>query len=147
MTFQENLNEIRWRLHLNSPPVEVYRALSTDQGRAGFWAESAREEDGMIHFVFPNGLTWDGQVLRAETNREFAVRYFGGSISVFTLADDGQHGTDLNLTDSGVLAGDRVEVIAGWVSVLLALKAWVDFGIDLRGHDPDRTWDSGYVDN
>jgi hypothetical protein len=35
---------------------------------------------------------------------------------------------------------------AGWASVLLALKAAVDFGVDLRHHDPERTWDQGYGD-
>lgn len=38
-------------------------------------------------------------------------------------------------------------MIAGWVSVLLALKAAVDFSVDLRNHDPGRTWDQGYADN
>jgi hypothetical protein len=33
----------------------------------------------------------------------------------------------------------QVEVIAGWASVLLALKAAVDFGADLRNHDPQRS--------
>lgn len=31
-------------------------------------------------------------------------------------------------------------------SPLLALKAYVDFGIDLRNRDPARTWDDGFVD-
>lgn len=30
--------------------------------------------------------------------------------------------------------------------MLLALKAAVDFAIDLRSHDPGRTWEHGYVD-
>ncbi|MGH9769506.1 MAG: hypothetical protein ACREAB_18940 [Blastocatellia bacterium] len=51
------------------------------------------------------------------------------------------------MTDEGAKASDRIEVIAGWVSVLMALKAAVDFGIDLRNHDPQRTWDEGFVEN
>ena len=51
------------------------------------------------------------------------------------------------LTDAGVPAADRVEVTAGWVSVLMALKAAVDFSVDLRNHDPLRTWDQGFVEN
>ncbi len=39
----------------------------------------------------------------------------------------------------GVPEEDRTEVIAGWVSVLMALKAAVDFSVDLRNHDPVRT--------
>ena len=39
------------------------------------------------------------------------------------------------------------ETIAGWGSVLMALKAAVDHAVDLRNHDPERTWDQGYFDN
>jgi hypothetical protein len=46
-----------------------------------------------------------------------------------------------------VPAEDRAEVVAGWVSGLLALKAAVDFGVDLRNHDPQRTWDAGFAEN
>jgi hypothetical protein len=51
------------------------------------------------------------------------------------------------LTDEGVKPADVCEVTAGWVSVLMALKAAVDFGIDLRNHDPARAWAAGYADN
>jgi hypothetical protein len=31
--------------------------------------------------------------------------------------------------------------------MIMALKAAVDFGVDLRAHDPERTWENGYVNN
>ena len=40
----------------------------------------------------------------------------------------------------------RDELLAGWLNVLLPLKAACDFGIDLRNHDPARTWDRSFVD-
>lgn len=33
------------------------------------------------------------------------------------------------------------------VSVFLALKAAADFGVDLRNHDPSRSWSQGYAEN
>jgi uncharacterized protein YndB with AHSA1/START domain len=147
MSFQDDPNIIQWKLHLKSPLTKVYQVLSTDAGRASFWAESAIEHDGIIHFVFPNQLTWQAQVLEAIPPRYYAVQYYGNTNAVFTLEADSQGGTDLTLTDTGVPAEDRKEVIAGWVSVLMALKAAVDFGVDLRNHDPARHWDSGYVEN
>lgn len=147
MSFQDDPDTIRWRLHLKSPPARVYRVLSTDLGRARFWAESAVEHDGVIRFIFPNHVTWEAPILRAVPPHEFVVRYYGNSIATFTLEDDGQGGTDLTLTDGGVPAEDRSEVIAGWVSVLLALKAAVDYGVDLRTHDVHRHWDNGYAEN
>ena len=56
----------------------------------------------------------------------FGVRYFGGSTNTFELIEEGAGGTDLTLTDVSVPAADRTEVVAGWVSFLLALKAAVD---------------------
>ena len=41
----------------------------------------------------------------------------------------------------------RDELLPGWLNVLFPLKAAVDFGIDLRNHDPRRTWDQRYVDH
>lgn len=121
--------------------------LATNEGRARFWAESAVEQDGAIHFVFPNQAKWRGRILEANPPHRFKVEYYGGSITTFELSPDGSGGTDLTLTDQGVPAADRTEVIAGWVSVLMALKASVDFGIDLRNHDPKRTWDEGSAEN
>lgn len=138
---------IRWRLHLRSPVTAVYRMLATDGGRERFWAESAVEKEGVIHFVFPNGATWAGRILAADPPHRFAIHYYGGSTATFTLAPDGRGGTDLTLVDKGVSADHHGEVLAGWVSVLLALKAAVDHGVDLRNHDPARTWDDGYVEN
>lgn len=147
MGFQDDPNVIRWRLHLHSPRTKVYQMLSTAVGRASFWAESADERDGVIHFVFPNHVTWTAQILQATPPAYYAVQYYGNSVAAFTLAEDGQGGTDLTLTDTGVPTAHRTEVIAGWVSVLMAMKAAVDFGVDLRAHDPERHWDNGYVEN
>jgi uncharacterized protein YndB with AHSA1/START domain len=145
--FQPNPDVIEWRLHFKSSPARVYEFLATDEGRAKFWAESAIEKDGALDFVFPNGWTWHGPILERIPNQKYTVEYFGHSITTFELEDDGEGGTDLRLTDANVPADDRNEVIAGWVSVLMQLKAAVDFGVDLRNHDAKRTWDQGFVEN
>ena len=147
MTFQSDPDIIRWNLHLKSSPQIVYQRLSTDQGRASFWVESAVEDKGKIHFIFPNQAEWKGKILEEDPPHQFKVEYYGGSTTTFELQPDGKGGTDLTLMDQGVPSEDRTEVIAGWVSVLMALKASVDFGVDLRTHDPSRTWDEGYVEN
>lgn len=147
MTFQSDSDVIRWKLHLKSSPQVVYQTLATSEGHASFWTESAVEEDGIIRFVFPNQAKWHGKILENDPSHKFKVEYYGGGITTFELNTDDIGGTDLTLTDQGVPQEDRMEVIAGWVSVLIALKASVDFGVDLRNHDPSRTWDEGYVEN
>lgn len=138
---------VSWRIHLRAAPGAVYQLLSTGTGRRRFWAESAEERDGVIDFRFPNGAAWRGRVLERDPPRRFAIEYFGGSRATFDCADDGAGGTDLTLTETGVSPAEWEENRAGWVSVLLALKAVADFAVDLRNHDPTRTWDAGFADN
>ena len=138
---------IHWHLHLNTDIMQLYRFLDSDLGRSRFWAESAVEKHGSIHFIFPNSQTFVGRILERVPSQRFKLVYYGGSITTFDLVPDGAGGTDLTLTNESISPEDFNEVNAGWVSVLLALKAALDFGIDLRNHDPGLTWDQGYVDN
>jgi uncharacterized protein YndB with AHSA1/START domain len=147
MPFQNEPNIIRWRLHLGASPTQVHRLLASAAGRARFWAESAIERDDAIDFVFPNGYTWRAKILINDPPRRFSIEYIDHSITTFILEDDGHGGTDLTLTDTHVPEAYRVEVIAGWVSVLMALKAALDFNVDLRNHDPQRAWEHGFVEN
>lgn len=135
---------IQWAVHLKCSPDTVYAALDSADARARFWAESADEHDGVIRFLFINGLRHDARIIRKQPPVEWSIEYFGGRCT-FALTDDTQGGTDLTLThDVGL--DEWAEVSAGWLNVLLPLKAWVQHGIDLRNHDPQRTWDHGYVD-
>jgi uncharacterized protein YndB with AHSA1/START domain len=139
------VKEIRWRLHLRSAPELVWEALTTDHGRASFWAERTVRVGDTIEWHWPNGATWTGPVWVEVKPHRFELDYYGGRTS-FTLEPDGAGGTDLELVDL-VAANAYLEVLPGWVSVLMALKARVDHGIDLRNHDSTRTWDHGYCDN
>lgn len=139
--------EVRWRLHLASPPARVFAMLASDEGRTRFWAESAVERDGAIAFEFPDGTRWRGRIFEHRSPRRFGVEYLGASRVRFELEPDGHGGTDLLLRDEGVPREHREETLSGWVSVLMSLKAAVDHGVDLRNHDPRRTWSQGYVDN
>ncbi|MGH7493555.1 MAG: hypothetical protein ACREOO_14350 [bacterium] len=145
--FQPAEEKIIWRLHLRSSLVRVYEMLSTDRGRARFWAESAVEKDGVIHFIFPNAQRWEGKIVARQAPNLFAVEYIGDSLVRFELNGNGNEGTLLTLIDAGVAAPERTEVIAGWVSVLLALKAAADFDVDLRNHNTNMTWDQSFVEN
>lgn len=125
----------------------MYDLIATSEGRRRFWAESAEEQNGVVEFRFSNGGVWRGRVLERDAPHRFAVEYFGGSRATFECAEDGAGGTDLTLTETGISPDEWEENHAGWVSVLLALKAAADFGVDLRNHDPSRSWDAGFVDN
>jgi len=83
---------------------------------------------------------------KREPDREFFIMYFDSKLEIM-LDEDGSGGTYLSLVHHDISEKSFSEVNAGWVSVLLALKAAVDHGIDLRNHDHGRSWDQGFVDN
>ena len=133
-------------MHFASPPERVYDALATDAGRARFWAESAAERNGVIRFVFPGHPPVEGEILERDPPRHFALRYFGAHVR-FTLTPDNAGGTDLLLDSQDVDEADHTEIVAGWVSVLMTMKAAVDHGVDLRNHDASRSWAQGYAES
>ncbi len=139
------MQQIVWRLHLRAAPEDVYDMLATSGGRARFWAESAEESDGVIVFRFINGVTTHSRVLERLRPHRFVLDYFASRVG-FELEPDGRNGTDLTLTNTGFDPTEFNEIHAGWLNVLFPLKAAVDFNIDLRTHDPSRTWEQGYID-
>lgn len=137
---------IRWRIHLRSAPAAVYELLATDAGRRRFWARRSVERGDTLRLEFANGQAVDCTLLERVPARRFALTYFAGSRVSFGLAPDGAGGTDLELVESGVPEGERLDNLAGWVSVLLTLKAAADFGVDLRNDDVAKRWEDDYVD-
>lgn len=136
---------IRWRMHMPAPPEAVFAVLDSNEGRASFWAESAVAVDGCIEFRFINGDACRSKILERRPPDVLSIDYMGGPAR-FELTPDGRGGTDLLLTHDGVDPAEWLEVHAGWLNVLFPLKAWVAYGVDLRNHDPERSWERGYAD-
>lgn len=136
---------IRWRMHIQASPERVFAALDSDEGRASFWAESAPETAGHIEFRFINGYAYRSKVLERRPPYLFTIEYMGGPVRI-ELSSDASGGTDLLLTHEGIGPEEWNEVHAGWLNVLFPFKAWLEHGVDLRNHDPERSWDNGYAD-
>ncbi len=146
-TFQPDSETIRWKIHFRSSPADVYLALASPEGRRGYWAESADEENGVIHFIVPGGLASKGRILERIQNKTFTTEYFNMKVRFNLESDSSGTGTDLEMTCTDYPPHERIEIIAGWVSVLMSMKAAVDFNADLRNHNPHRSWWQGYADN
>ena len=146
MGFQNEDGVIRWEMHFHSPPDKVYEALATAEGRAKYWAESAEEDNGVIEFNILGYPPFNGKVLETIPGKMYKIEYFGSEIT-FNLHSDQSSGTDMELNATNVNESMKYEMTAGWVSVLMAMKAAVDFGVDLRNHDEKRTWTQGFADN
>ncbi len=98
----ETKGPIRWRIQIERPPADVFASLDSSSGRARFWAESAAEDEGIIHFAFINGTRHDARILRREPSRLWSIEYFG-SPATFELKPDQQGGTDVTSLTSVLL--------------------------------------------
>ena len=139
-------NSIEWKLKFVSGVEDVYQALNTDSGRSSFWSESAVEADGCITFSILNYPDCKAKILERIPNEKLCLDYFGTEVTFDISPTDGE-GCVLTLTAHVEDLELRDEMRSGWVSVLLAMKAYVDFGVDLRNHDSEYSWQNGYVDN
>ncbi len=146
MPFQERKNVILWKVHFTSPITTVYRYLTTDSGRCQFWAEKTVEENGYIEFTILNYPKYKAKIIEQRPNDFFRLNYFGTDTR-FELVMTKDGGTDFTLIVRTPSEEVKQEMTAGWVSVLMAMKAAVDFGVDLRNHHPHRVWDNGYLNN
>jgi hypothetical protein len=136
---------IEWKIHCVSPPDKIFQLLNSNEGRKKFWAESAEEINGEIHFLFPNGETYISKIILRIPNSEFSIIYFN-TLVTFHFSNCNNFGTDITLINE-VPFNDYDDINPGWVSVLLALKAFADFGIDIRNHSKEKNWNTRFVDN
>ena len=141
-----DLKELKWRLKLKSDISRVYEYLTSDEGRASFWAESAKEVAGEVHFQFINGWKYTSKIIKTVKNSMFCLNYFDTKVT-FELVKDMDGGTILTLINENIPENEFHDFHAGWVSVLLALKAACDHEVDLRNHHPGQCWDQGFVGN
>ncbi len=140
------MKTITWKLLLRADISTIFKLLTTANGREKFWCEEASEAGNQIHFLFPNGQSYIGEIRKSISNKEVHLIYFG-SLVKFQLKSLSTGGTELTMVNEGVNEKEYMEMYAGWVSVLLNLKAVADYQCDLRNHNPLKTWDQGYVDN
>lgn len=146
MPYQEKENIIEWKVHFASSIGKVYDFLTTDNGRSKYWAEETTEANEFVEFRILNYPSYKSKIIEKKPHSLFRLEYFGTDVR-FELTETEDKGTDLYL--KVVTPNDSIknEMAAGWVSVLMAMKAAVDFGIDLRNHHPERIWENGYLDN
>jgi hypothetical protein len=100
---------------------------------------------GSIEFTFANGYKYRARIIERSRPHCFSLEYFEG-VATFEMRRTEDGGTDLLLVHQGVSLDQWNEVHAGWLNVLFPLKAMLAFGVDLRNHDPERSWDQGYAD-
>lgn len=138
---------VSWRLGLASPPLHVCELLEDEAGRPRFRSELEPEPGMDLAAILSRGAAWEDADFDGEPPYRFTVRYPTGGVTTCDVADDGAGGSDVTVTDVGTAGEDRTDVVAAWVASLSAIKATVDFTLDLHTRDQLRTWFPGYAEH
>lgn len=124
----------------------VFECLTTKSGIESFWAERAIIKENYVMFEFPNGMNYTSKIYEISYPTDFQLDYFKSKLHIQLFRAD-KGGTILSLLNDQVADPEFAEVSAGWVSVLMNLKAVLDYNCDLRNHDGEKTWDQGFINN
>jgi uncharacterized protein YndB with AHSA1/START domain len=148
---QVDFDRIHASVKLAASRERVWQALTTPGGITAWWAERAEiqpTDGGLLRLLFPNRRTLDSKVVQCRPQQMLSFVYFGGTRAQFEVDALPEGGTSVTVTDRGFSSQeDYAETLAHWTSVLLALKAHLDFGVDLRNHTPAFNWEHDFVDN
>jgi uncharacterized protein YndB with AHSA1/START domain len=148
---QVDFDQIHASVKLAAGRDRVWQALTTPGGITSWWAERAEiqpTDGGLLRLLFPNRRMLDSKVVMCRPMQFVSFVYFGGTRAQFEVTTHPSGGTVVTVTDHGFSSQeDYAETLAHWTSVLLALKAYLDFGVDLRNHTPAFNWEQGFVDN
>ena len=135
---------VNWKISLAAKPEDVFALISSDAGRAAFWAEESRTEGERFLLTFANGAQVDCRVIRLEPPHLISFEYFGGSRIDFRLEANPDGGTDFEVIEAAT--DEWQDNYPGWVAWLYCLKGAADHGITLKSGSPSKTWQKGYVD-
>jgi uncharacterized protein YndB with AHSA1/START domain len=148
---QVDFDQIHMSVKLAAGRDRVWQALTTPAGITSWWSERAEiqpSDGGLLRLLFPNRRMLDSKVVMCRPMQLMSFVYFGGTRAQFEVNTHPSGGTIVSVTDHGFSSQeDYAETLAHWTSVLLALKAYLDFGVDLRNHTPTFNWEQGFVDN
>ena len=139
-----SLKTVSWRILCPADIEDVFDLLATDSGRCRFWCETSRTNGRNVIMTFPNGEESEVELISVERPSSIAMLYFGARTRFELSHIDG--GCVVKL-EAEVPQIEFDEVNAGWVSVLMNLKAAAGFGIDLRNHNARFCWANGFADN
>lgn len=140
---------------IKKPVARVFAAWTDDRQIVRWFPEKAEIEPrkgGIVRWEWLAGDKLDKQILVCQRNRQFDFPFGdkGEMVSVRFRAVKG--GTICSLTQSGMKNTPQGRVMytgcmQGWTFFLTNLKSWLEHGIDLRSHDPKRSYRQNYVNS
>lgn len=149
-------SQFKLRLLINKPVSRVFEAWTSDRIVSRWFTEKTVIEprkNGRLYFEWLAGESMEAKVIAIARNRYFTFPFGskGERVTVrFRKAGAGCvceiHQYNMKTTPESKW-GMHKGCLQGWTFFLANLKAYLEHGIDLRGHDPKRSYRQDYINS
>ena len=144
------------KIEIAAAPERVYRAW-TDASELSAWfsvrAEIEPRKGGRLFFEWLGGDRLETNVLAVRQNREIRFPFGSRGEEVRVLLRKVKGGTLCTLEQTGMKTSSKQKIEmhmgckTGWAFFLANLKAYLEHGIDLRSHEPRKSYRTGYLNS
>ena len=144
------------KIEIMAPPEKVYQAWTDDAKIVKWFVEKAviePKKNGRIYLVWLGEIAAEYRVTAVRKNGLFGFTFGENAEEVLVRIRKSGHGSVCELRQFNLKTGpaDRVAwhmgCKTGWTFFLANLKAWLEHGIDLRSHDPKKSYREGYCNS
>jgi len=148
--------QFKLRVFIAAKPEKVFAAWTNDRLVSKWFTEKTIIEPrkgGRLYFEWLAGDKLETKIVAIVKNKKFVFPFGPGKVEVaVTFKKDGK-GTICELHQYGMKTDPKSKwnfhrgCIQGWTFFLTNLKAHLEHGLDLRSHDPNRSYRQDYVNS
>ena len=144
------------RIEIAAPPEKVYRAWTDGDFLAQWFSVRAAVEPkkgGRVYFEWLGGDKLETRVLQARKPSLFRFPFGSHGEEVEVKIRQVPGGSVCELQQTNMKTTPRMKVAmhmgckTGWVFFLTNLKAFLEHGVDLRSHDPQKSYNQNYLNS
>ncbi|MBU0983041.1 MAG: SRPBCC domain-containing protein [candidate division Zixibacteria bacterium] len=155
-TPKRDWSQFTCRIAIKASPARVFRAWTDDKLVSRWFTEKTviePKKNGRIYFEWTAGDTFETTVTSIVKNRKFVFPFDAeGTMVEVKFKKDGR-GCVCELRQYNMKTSPEMKwnmhrgCITGWTFFMTNLKAYLEHGIDLRGHDPKKSYKQNYVNS
>jgi uncharacterized protein YndB with AHSA1/START domain len=149
-------SQFKMRIFINKPVSKVFDAWTNDKIVSEWFTEKTVIEprkDGRIYFEWTAGDNMEAKVVSISKNRLFTFPFGNKGERVTVRFKKAGKGCVCELRQYNMKTGPQSKwymhkgCATGWTFFLTNLKAYLEHGIDLRGHDPKRSYRQDFINS
>ncbi len=144
------------RVWIDASPQDVFRAWTDDSIIINWFTEKAviePRQNGRVYFEWLAGDKLEAKVIEIHKNRRFVFPFGSNNEQVTVSVKKSKSGSICELHQYNMKTTPKAKVSMhmgcreGWTFFLANLKAYLEYGIDLRSDDPKQSYKQGFINS